>query len=219
MLTAGASRCRGMPDNGTMRFIQILAYALFLAVPAEAGAATRESVDTLFASMQMDKSWDASMLAMKDALGRQLSHAGADAPTPPDQQRLDDAMKRAWTLMRTELGWSAIGGEISQIYADVFTQDEIDAMNAFYGSPAGRAVMSKAPTLVGAMMQGRGDLTHNDVLTPEEAAAFEAFMHSPAAESMKAKAALVREHLSGVTQAHLTHMRPEMEQIMRGLRR
>ncbi len=219
MLPTGASRRRSMPDNGTMRFIPILAYALFLAMPADAGAATRESVDTLFASMQMDKSWDASMLAIKDALGRQLAHAGADAPTPPDQQRLDVAMNRAWALMRIELGWSAIGGEISQIYADVFTQDEIDAMNAFYGSPAGRAVMSKAPTLVGAMMQGRGDLAHNDVLTPEEAAAFEAFMHSPAAESMKAKAALVRERLSGVTQAHLAHMRPEMEQMMRGLQR
>jgi hypothetical protein len=208
-----------MPDNGTMRFILILAYALVLTVPANAGAATRESVDTLFASMQMGKSWDASMLAMKNALGVQLAHASAEAPTPPDQQRLDDAMNRAWALMRTELGWSAIGGEISQIYADVFTQDEIDAMNSFYDSPAGRAVMSKAPTLVGAMMQGRGDLTHNDVLTLDEAAAFEAFMHSAAAESMKSKSALVRERLSGVTQAHLAHMRPEMEQIMRGLQR
>jgi hypothetical protein len=185
----------------------------------EADAATRESVDTLFVSMQMDNSWDTSMLAMKDALGRQLAHAGADAPTPPDQQRLGDAMDRAWALMHTELGWQALGAEVGQIYADVFTQDEIDAMNAFYGSRAGRAVMSKAPALMGAMMQERGDLAHNDVPTPEESVAFEAFMHSPAAESMKAKAALVRERLARVTQAHLAHMRPQMEQIMQGLQR
>lgn len=205
-----------MPDNGTMRLLLTFAYALLLTVSAEAGAATRESVDTLFASMQMEKSWDASMLAMKDALGRQLTHASADAQTAPDQQRLGDAMDRLWALMRTELGWPAVGAEISQIYADVFTQDEIDAMNAFYGSPTGRAVMSKAPALIGAMMQGHGDLAHNDVLTPEESAAFEAFMHSPAAESMKAKAALVRERLARVTQAHLAHMRPQMQQIVQG---
>ena len=54
-----------MPDNGTMRFISILAYSLFLTMPADAGAATRESVDTLFVSMQMDKSWDANMLAIR----------------------------------------------------------------------------------------------------------------------------------------------------------
>lgn len=207
-----------MPDNGTMRLVLMLGCALFLAVPAEAGAATRASVDTLFESMQMDKSWDASMLAMKDALGRQLAHTRADAPTPADQQRLDDAVDRVWALMRTELGWPALGPEISQIYADVFTQDEIDAMNAFQGSPTGRAVMSKAPALIGALMQERGDLAHNDVLTPEESAAFEAFLHSPAAASMKAKGALVRERLARVTQAHLAHLRPQMEAIVQGLR-
>lgn len=210
-----------MSDNRTMRLLLTFAYALLLTVSTEAGAANRESVDTLFASMQMDKSWDASMLAMKDALGRQLAHpdahADADAPTAPDQQRLGDAMDRVWALMRAELGWPALGAEISQIYADVFTQDEIDAMNAFYSSPTGRAVMSKAPALMGAMMQGRGDLAHNDVLTPEESAAFEAFMHSPTAESMKAKAGLVRERLARVTQAHLAHMRPQMQQIVQGI--
>jgi hypothetical protein len=200
-----------------MRFLLTFAYALLLTLSAGAGAATRESVDTLFASMQMDKSWDASMLAMKDALGRQLAHASADAQTAPDQQRLGDAMDRLWALMRTELGWPAVGAEISQIYADVFTQDEIDVMNAFYGSPAGRAVMSKAPALMGAMMQGRGDLAHNDVLTPEDSAAFEAFMNSPTAESMKAKAAAVRERLARVTQAHLAHMHPQMQQIVQSL--
>jgi len=210
-----------MPDNRTMRLLLTFAYVLLLTVSTGAGAATRESVDALFASMQMDKSWDASLLAMKDALGRQLAqpdaHAGADAPTAPDQQRLNDAMDRVWALMRAELGWPALGPEISQIYADVFTQDEIDAMNAFYSSPTGRAVMSKAPALMGAMMQGRGDLAHNDVLTPEESAAFEAFMHSPTAESMKAKAGLVRERLARVTQAHLAQMRPQMQQIVQDI--
>jgi hypothetical protein len=206
-----------MPDNGAMRFVLMFVCALFLAVPTGAGAATRESVDTLFASMQMDKSWDASMLAMKDALGRQLAEEGADAPTPPDQQRLRDATDHVWALMRTELGWPALGAEISQIYADVFTQDEIDGLNAFYGSATGRAVMAKAPALMGALMQERGDLAHNDVLTPEESAAFEAFMHGPAAESMKAKAAVVRERLARVTQAHLAHMRPQMAHIIRGV--
>lgn len=206
-----------VPDNAAMRLVLIFAYALLLAMPAGAGAATRESVDTLFASMQMDKSWDAGMLAMKDALGRQFAQARAGAPTPPDQQRLDAAIDRAWALMRSDLGWPALGAEISQIYADVFTQDEIDAMNAFYGSPTGRAVMSKTPKLIGAMMQERGDLAHNDVLTPEESAAFEAFMHSPAAESMKAKGALVRQRMARVTQAHLAHLRPQMQQILQGL--
>lgn len=206
-----------VPDNAAMRLVLIFAYALLLAMPAGAGAATRESVDTLFASMQMDKSWDASMLVMKDALGRQFAQARAGAPTPPDQQRLDAAIDRAWALMRSDLGWPALGAEISQIYADVFTQDDIDAMNAFYGSPTGRAVMSKTPELIGAMMQERGDLAHNDVLTPEESAAFEAFMHSPAAESMKAKGALVRQRVARVTQAHLAHLRPQMQQILQGL--
>ena len=207
-----------MAENRFMRLLLLFALSAFIAHADPAAAASSESVNAMFSSMGMEKAWDASLAAMESALESQLGARSAGAtPSPDQQQRLDTAMAGAWSLMRSELSWQAFGPEVSQIYANVFTQEEIDAMNAFYASPAGRAVMTKAPALVGTMMQGGADLTHNDVLTPEEAAAFDAFMHGPAAQSMKAKAPLVRERMAQISQANRERMRPQMQQIIRDL--
>lgn len=201
-----------------MRLLLLFALSAFITHADPAAAASRESVNAMFSSMGMEKAWDASLAAMESSLQSQLGARSAAPATSPDQQeRLDTAMTHAWSLMRSELSWQAFGPEVSQMYADVFTQEEIDAMNGFYASPAGRAVTTKAPALVSAMMQGGADLTHNDVLTPEEASAFDAFMHRPAMQSMKAKAPLVRERMEQISQAHRERMRPQMQQIIRDL--
>jgi hypothetical protein len=197
-----------------MRLVILIAISLLFSLPGGADAASRESVDAMFSTMGMVTAWDASMAAMKKSLDQ---HANDERPaqSPEEQRRVDAAMERLWILMRSELSWQAMGAEVSQMYADVFTQDEIDAMLAFYGSPAGRAVIAKTPELVTSAMQNSvGDLTHNDVLMPEEAAAFDEFMHSRAATSMKAKAPVVRERMQAISLAHRQRMQAQMEQIV-----
>ena len=206
-----------MAENRFMRLLLLFALSALITHADPAAAASRESVDAMFSSMGMEKAWDASLAAMESSLESQLGARSAATALPDQQQRLDTAIARAWSLMRSELSWQAFGPEVGQIYADVFTQEEINAMNGFYASPTGRAVMTKAPALMGAMMQGGADLTHNDVLTPEEAAAFDAFMHGAAVQSMKAKAPLVRERMAKISQAHRERMRPRMQEIIRDL--
>ena len=224
MLRSGNSRtgqrqqAPAMADNRRMRLL-LIACCLLFTLPLRATAASRESVDRMFSDMGMAHAWDATMMAMKDALDRQFDSAIVDAsPTPEQQRRLQASVERLWNLMRSELGWQSLGPEVSQMYAEVFTQEEVDAMLAFYDSEAGRAVLAKTPALAGAAMQDGGDLTHDDVLTPAESAAFDAFMQSPAARSMKAKAALVRQRMSEISRAHRERMRPQMEQIIREMR-
>jgi hypothetical protein len=214
--TAGFRAGARQPDNTGMRLVLLLACPVLFALPLRLEAATRESVDQLFTTLDMRKSWDLGMRAIEDGFDRELAGAPASTPLPQDRQRQRDAtLARISNLMRTEMSWEAVGGEIGQIYADVFTQAEIDAMTAFYSAPVGHAVMAKAPALIGALMQGNADLTHNDALTPEESSAVDAFAHSAAAESMRAKSSLVLERLARVSQAHLARMRPQMEKIVR----
>ena len=113
----------------------------------------------------MATAWDANLAAMQQALDQQ-AHAGPAAPSAEDQRRFDAMMARLWPLMRSELGWRSLGAEVSQMYADVFTQDEVDAMLAFYVSPEGRAIIAKMPQAVAVAMQGGGDFVHDGVLTP-----------------------------------------------------
>ena len=158
-----------------------------------------------------------SLVAVQASLDAQRAAKDAEAPSPEQKRRVDAAFARLWSLARTALSWQAMGSEVSRIYADVFTQEEIDAMRTFYASPTGQAMMAKAPALVGATMQSGGDLAHNDVLTPEEAAAFDAFLHTPLMQSMSAKAPLVRERMAEISRAHRERMRPQMAQILRDM--
>lgn len=204
----------GIVDNRALRLALVLA-ALLVVSPLHARSASRASVDAMFAAMDMRRSWDDSIAAMTGAFRRQLDTTATSETLPPGQQRqIDGVMSRASILMQAELGWQSVGAELTQAYADVCTQEEIDAMNAFYTSPAGRAVMAKAPALIGTLMQQGGDFVHNDVLTPDESSALEAFLHSPATASMKAKMPLMREHIAQISHAHFAHARSRLEAIL-----
>ncbi len=43
--------------------------------------------------------------------------------------------------------------QVSLIYAEVFTEEELDAMLAFYTSPAGQSMIKKMPQMMGHTMQ------------------------------------------------------------------
>jgi hypothetical protein len=69
--------------------------------------------------------------------------------TDEQQKILDRYMARMQGIFDEELRWEKIEPIYLQVYRESFTQDEVDAMNAFYHTPAGRAVIEKVPaTLV-----------------------------------------------------------------------
>ena len=101
------------------------------------GAAVKEA----FAHMD-----DMLRASMKDMNGRPLN---------AEQQKIRDEMHaKVVALMKQQLDWSTTLEPIMvQSYRDTFTQQEVDALLKFYGTPVGRSVADKLPLASQQMMQ------------------------------------------------------------------
>ncbi len=53
---------------------------------------------------------------------------------------------RAW--LEKTIGWEGLKDAVADMYLKTFTEQELDEMNAFYGSPTGRKVIQQLPELV-----------------------------------------------------------------------
>ena len=90
------------------------------------------------------------LVTLRSTMGRGMQQgfaaATANKNLTVEQQRIVDGyMRRMETIFDEELVWSKIEPIYLQVYRENFTQDEIDAINAFYRTPAGQAVIEKMP--------------------------------------------------------------------------
>lgn len=78
-----------------------------------------------------------------------------------DQQKLSEeakeratrAMEESMKATREEFTWEKMGPMFVEIYAEVFTKDELDALIEFYDSPIGKKFIEKQPQLQAATMK------------------------------------------------------------------
>lgn len=78
--------------------------------------------------------------------------------TDEDKQRIAAGRERLKEIREKIFNWDAMEPMFLKIYADSFSQAEIDSMVAFYSSPAGQAVIAKLPLVTQntmAIMQER----------------------------------------------------------------
>ena len=79
------------------------------------------------------------MLAQMTA-GRELDAA--------QQQRIDSLLASSSSAVRKALSWENLAPVYRDIYRQTFTGEDIDAMIAFYESPAGQRMLEKMPALM-----------------------------------------------------------------------
>ena len=71
-------------------------------------------------------------------------------PTDASAKQLQN---RIFDLLKQELAWAKMKPEYVKLYDELFTEEELDAIVAFYRSPAGQAMTKKMPQLVQRSMQ------------------------------------------------------------------
>jgi len=95
----------------------------------------RRAVEQLFELTRMQEKIDASV---NNVVALQLNQ--------------DPAMREHETLLRDymerQIGWSGLKGPLADMYMQAFTQQELDEINAFYGSPTGRKMVEQLPELI-----------------------------------------------------------------------
>jgi len=98
-------------------------------------ASHRQAVETLFRLTGMQQKIDDSV------------HNVAQLQLQQNPQLQAQRAALVGFLNKT-IGWEAIREELAGMYLQTFTEQELDAMNAFYSTPTGQKVITVVPQLV-----------------------------------------------------------------------
>jgi len=88
--------------------------------------------------------------AMQQEMISKLTH-GKD---PESSKAVTDRVLKACNeIIISKLSWTSMEAQYIRIYMQVFTEEEVRGMTAFYQSPLGQKVMDKTPALMTEIMQ------------------------------------------------------------------
>lgn len=92
----------------------------------------------------IDSAYDQMVKMQRDmaAQGAAMSGGGAEA-----SKNIEPMMKEVSDLIRRELSFDVLAPEMSRIYADAFTIEELRAIIAFFDSPAGKTFAARMPEM------------------------------------------------------------------------
>lgn len=127
-----------------------LAAGLVQAAPAD-----KASVEKLFEVQNFDKMMDDTAKAMPAAVAASVQQTMPDVPADK-RQKVQSIVNRYITGYMREVNDKNTRSEIRRVAVEgvqkVYTQEEVDAMIAFYGSPVGRSITAKMPQYLEATM-------------------------------------------------------------------
>jgi uncharacterized protein len=138
------------------RWIVMLAVVMVVApVGARADEASKQAkVKELFAVMHMDHNLDRMMSAMQHQVQVTAQSApGTETLTPEKKKIQQEFVDNSMKVVDENFGWSELEPAYAKLYADTYTEAELDGILAFYKSPAGQAMLTKTPELSAGVMQ------------------------------------------------------------------
>ena len=137
--------------RGNVMFKKLLLLVLLMASPWSAYAAqpSAESIERLLTITKAEALLDSIYTNTEQVMRQAMAQSLAGQALSPEQKRFLDTVPQRFTeLMRDELSWANLKPMYVQIYQESFTQEEIDGLIAFYGTPAGQATINKMPVVM-----------------------------------------------------------------------
>jgi uncharacterized protein len=125
-------------------FMIALAPAAFAAAPP-----SDASIQRLLQVTETRKLLDHTMNQLDGMMANAMREATANQPVSASQQKAIDRMRsKMVALFKQEMRWEEMESLYLRIYREAFTQEEVNGMLAFYGTPAGQAVIRKMPLVM-----------------------------------------------------------------------
>ncbi len=138
-----------------MRTSKLWALTLCLLGSTQVFAAepTEQSIRQLLEITQA-KALVQSAHSQMDGMFQDLAKQALDGkPATPERSAIiDKAGKKMADVAAAEMSWQTLEPMYLRLYKKTFTQEEVDGMISFYGSPAGQAVAKKMPVLMRHVM-------------------------------------------------------------------
>lgn len=128
-----------------MKSIAIFVISFMLAgFPAAAQESSKQAkIERLLVLTHADTLMDQAFNQMKGVMTSQVPQGGS----PEQQAKSRELQAKILALVKARMSWDVMRGEFVRIYSDLFSDDEINGISAFYESPAGRAMLEKMPQL------------------------------------------------------------------------
>ena len=125
------------------------AAALLFSLQAQAEPATRATIEKFLQVTEAANMMDQAYLNLDQMSEQMLSGAGVDLEK--DKQIQND-IKEMNALIRAELSWDKLEEPMIALYGNVFSEDELQEIIAFYQSEAGQKMLKRQPELMQGTM-------------------------------------------------------------------
>jgi len=131
------------------RWLALAVVLLTMSMSAHADEASkRAKVEQLFVAMNLERSMNDMMAAVRKQVNQAMqSMPGMDQTTPAQKKLIDNFQGQVNKLVDEATSWKALEPQYADLYAQTYTEEEIDGILAFYQSPAGKAMIAKTPEL------------------------------------------------------------------------
>jgi hypothetical protein len=132
----------------TMRTIPLILFVALLPLHVLAADPPPEAVDALLRAARLPEAVEA-LAGSAAQYARQATSEAAKGKTLADTQQkaLDEVNAHFAAQVRTELTYARVAPTYARFYKEQFSADEIQALTAFFQSPAGTAWLGKTPLI------------------------------------------------------------------------
>jgi len=111
--------------------------------------ATTDSVNELFDTLKIDVVLDVFIDDKTSAIRQRLEERRKKMQLPPAQQQIvDDYFAQLMAVVNAEFSVDRVQGMMLTVIKDSFSEQDIDALTAFYKTRSGREIVARMPTAV-----------------------------------------------------------------------
>ncbi len=138
------------------RWIAMLVVVMVVApMGARADEASKQAkVKELFTLMHIDHSLDRMRSSMQQQVQLTAKNApGTEQMTPEKKKIQQEFVDNSMKVVDQDFSWTVLEADYVKLYANTYTEQELDGILAFYKSSAGQAMLIKTPELSAGTMQ------------------------------------------------------------------
>jgi hypothetical protein len=110
-------------------------------------AAKRAKVQEFLGLLHMDRTMKQMMNGMRQQVSTMTSQMIGDHATAQQKAQLARFQNQVFDFVNTRMGWKSMEPEYVELYAETFSDEELDGIIAFYKTPAGVSMIAKTPEL------------------------------------------------------------------------
>ena len=133
-----------LEHDGKTVTITLAADAAVTNAPLTPVPATIADAAAVMNKMNIDDLLDRTVVQQKKMFASQIESIGKNFPNA-DKEDLADFQKKLMGEFESVLDAGKMKADITRIYSEAFTKDELNQISAFYDTPIGRVLLAKQP--------------------------------------------------------------------------